>query len=207
MVGFLKTFSGVLDAWILHNSDQNFIFPVIVTRCIDDIANQLLTSLTFRVTQSGWWMNTGAFNILNPRSFVGIFSDYGCQNTEKSVLLTESDVQTFLEGEENQNTERKTESCVFSCLSNGISRGWERKSTTGIFVTSRFWPCTWKISSVGKAKSITKNFTYWKLDPLFVFVVFQLISFFFFFFFILRLSAQALYDFYSGIVNPFIFIR
>ena len=83
-------------------------------------------------------MNSGAFNILNPKSFVGIFSDYGYQNTEKSVLLTESDVQTFLEGEENQNTERKTESCVFSGLSNGISRGWERKSTTGIFVTSRF---------------------------------------------------------------------
>ena len=55
-------------------------------------------------------MNSGAFNILNPKSFVGIFSDYGYQNTEKSVLLTESDVQTFLEGEENQNTERKTES-------------------------------------------------------------------------------------------------
>ena len=43
MVGFWKTFSGVLDAWILHNSDQNFIFPVILTRCIHDIANQLLT--------------------------------------------------------------------------------------------------------------------------------------------------------------------
>ena len=29
-------------------------------------------------------MNDKAFTILNLRSFVGIFSDYGCENTEKS---------------------------------------------------------------------------------------------------------------------------
>ena len=68
-------------------------------------------------------MNSEAYTILNPRSFAAIFSDYGCQNTEKSVLPRESDVQTFLEGEENQNTEWKTESCVSSGFGNGISRG------------------------------------------------------------------------------------
>ena len=31
---------------------------------------------------------------------------------KKSVSLTDSEVQTFLEGEENQYTKRKTESCV-----------------------------------------------------------------------------------------------
>ena len=41
-----------------------------------DIANQLLTD--FRATRSGWWMKCKAFTIFNPRSFVGIFSDYGC---------------------------------------------------------------------------------------------------------------------------------
>lgn len=51
---------------------------------------------------------------------------------------TDSDVQTFLEGEENQNTERKRESFIF----NGISRGWERKSITERFATGRFWPFT-----------------------------------------------------------------
>ena len=55
---------------------------------------------------SGWWMNGKAFTILDPRSFVGIFSDYGCQNTEKSASLTGSGIQTFLEGEENQNTKK-----------------------------------------------------------------------------------------------------
>ena len=47
-----------------------------------------------------------------------------------------------------------------------------------------------------RTKSITENFVYWKLRLSFVFVVFQLI------FFILSLSAYALYDFYSGIVDP-----
>ena len=51
---------------------------------------------------------------------------------------TDSDVQTFLEGGENQNTKRKTESFIF----NGISRGWERKLITGRFATGRFWPFT-----------------------------------------------------------------
>ena len=47
------------------------------------------------------------------------FSDYGCQNTEKSVSLTASDIETFLKTEENQNMERKIESFVFSGFGNG----------------------------------------------------------------------------------------
>ena len=35
------------------------------------------TSLAFRATRSGWWMNSKAFTILNTKTFVGIFSDYG----------------------------------------------------------------------------------------------------------------------------------
>ena len=45
------------------------------------------------------------------------------KNTEKSVSPTDSDVHTFLEGEENQNMNRKTESYAFSGFGNGISRG------------------------------------------------------------------------------------
>ena len=51
-----------------------------------------------------------------------------------------------------------------------------------------------------RTKSITESFVYWKLRPSFVFVVFQR-------FFISSLSANALYDFYSGIVDPFTFIH
>ena len=45
------------------------------------------------------------------------------KNTEKSLLLTESDVQTFLEGEENQNMTRKSKSYVFGGFGFGIYRG------------------------------------------------------------------------------------
>ena len=36
--------------------------------------------------------------------FVGAFSNYGGDNTKKSVSQTDNEVQTFLEGEENQYT-------------------------------------------------------------------------------------------------------
>ena len=98
-------------------------------------------------------MNGEAFTILIPRSFFGIFLDYGSLNTQKSVSLTNSDVQTFLEGDENQNTERKIASYVISSFGNGR-------------VPERF---LWSVST----KSITKNFVCRKLRPLFVFVVFQ----------------------------------
>ena len=54
--------------------------------------------------------------------------------------VTNCEVQTFLEGEKNQHTKRKTESYAFSGFGVGISRGIELKSTTGRFVTGRFWP-------------------------------------------------------------------
>ena len=64
-------------------------------------------------------MNGKAFTIPNTRSFVKIFSDYGCQNT---VSLTGSDITTFLEMEENQCKiwNAKTESYVFRGFGNGI---------------------------------------------------------------------------------------
>ena len=39
------------------------------------------------------------------------------------VPLTGSDVQTFLEGKENQYMKRKTQSYVFSDFGNGLCRG------------------------------------------------------------------------------------
>ena len=58
------------------------------------------------------------------------FRIMAAKTLEKSVSLTDSDVQTYLEGEENQNTERKNESYVFSGFGNGLS-------TTEIFATGR----------------------------------------------------------------------
>ena len=65
------------------------------------------TSLAFRATRSGWWMNGEALTILNPWLFVRIFSDYGCLNTEKSVSLTDIDFQSFVEAVEKPKYEEK----------------------------------------------------------------------------------------------------
>ena len=50
----------------------------------------------------------------------------------------------------SKGKETKTASYVFSGFSNSISRGWERKSTTGRFAIGRIWSRTWKSSSVGR---------------------------------------------------------
>ena len=78
----------------------------------------------------------------------------------------------FLRKEKYQNTKWKTESYVFSGFSNGISRGWERKSTTGRFAIGRLWPFTWMISSAGKDQFNTWEFCILKIRPI-VFVVIQ----------------------------------
>ena len=101
--------------------------------------------------------------------FVGAFSNYG--GTKNSVSLTDSEVQTFLEGEKNQYTKRKTESYVFSGFGVSISLGWEWKSTTGRFATGRFWPFTWKTSSVGKDKVNKWEFCKLKITTIVVFVI------------------------------------
>ena len=47
-------------------------------------------------------MNGKAFTILNTSCWSEFFLNYGAKTLKKSVLLTDSEVQTFLEGEENQ---------------------------------------------------------------------------------------------------------
>ena len=66
---------------------------------------------------TGLAFHTSRFSI---RGSLSEFSDNSCQNTEKSVSPTDSDVQTFLEREENQNTERKTELYVLSGFRNSV---------------------------------------------------------------------------------------
>ena len=75
----------------------------------------------------------------------------GCLKHRKNRIRNRQCRSKFLEAEVKQNTKTKTESYVLD-LSNGISCGWKRKSTTGRFATGRFWPCTWKYSFVDKEK-------------------------------------------------------
>ena len=56
---------------------------------------------------------------------------------------------------------KKTETYIFSVVDNEISCGWKRKSSAKRFAIGRFWPWTWKISSVGK-----NQFNYWQFSIL-----------------------------------------
>ena len=85
--------------------------------CVD-IANQLLTRHSLRLMNERQSIHDSQYKF-----FVGAFSNYGGLDTKKSVSLTDNDVQTFLEGVENQYSKRKTESCVFSGFGVSISDG------------------------------------------------------------------------------------
>ena len=128
-------------------------------------------------------MNGKAFAILNPRSFVGIFSDYGCENTEISVSLTDSDVLS----QKGKKTEVRPEKPKVT---------YSVALATGAFATGRFWLCTWQFYSVGKDK--VNN---WQ------FCILRITVIVFFFGTIQRMSlswANALVGFYPGTVDPII---
>ena len=129
-------------------------------------------------------MNGKAFAILNPRSFVGIFSDYGCENTETSVSLTDSDVLS----QKGKKTEVRPEKPKVT---------YSVALATGAFATGRFWLCTWQFYSVGKDKVNNWQFCILRIT----------VIFFFFFGTIQRMSlswANALVGFYPGTVDPII---
>ena len=127
------------------------------------------TSLAFSATRSGWWINGNAFTILNTSCLSELPRIIAPKTLKNSVLLTDSEVQTLLE--ENQYAKRKTESYVFSGFSVSISFGWEWKSTTGRFVTGRFWPFTWKTSSVSRDKVNWWEFCRLKITTIVVCVI------------------------------------
>ena len=79
---------------------------------------------------------------------------------------TDRDVSNFLEGEENQNTKRKTGSYVFSGFgTSGVSRGWERN------FFRVFGRVPDKISSVDEEKVINWEFCKFKVIPIVCFAM------------------------------------
>ena len=72
-----------------------------------DIANQLLTrhSPLAPLGQVDEWTAKPS-RFLNTSCLSKLFSNYGDKNTKNSVSLTDGEVQTSLEGEENQSSKR-----------------------------------------------------------------------------------------------------
>ena len=56
------------------------------------------TSLAFGTTRSGWWMNGKALTILNKSCLSKLSQIMASKTLKKYVLLTDSEVQTFLQG-------------------------------------------------------------------------------------------------------------
>ena len=89
------------------------------------------------------------------------------------MSLIDSDVQTFLGGEENQTTERKTESYVFSCFGNGIFQAEKENRQLEDLPQADFGYVPERFLLSVTTKSINENFVYRKLRPSFGFVLFQ----------------------------------
>ena len=88
-------------------------------------------------------------------------------NTKRSVSLTDSEAQTFLEGEENQYTKRKTESYVFSGFGVSISLGWELEQLEDLPLAD-FGCLPERLLLSVRTKPINQNFVNWKLRPLLI---------------------------------------
>ena len=123
----------------------------------------MLIRLAFHATRSCWWINGKSFTVVC-RNFLSW--NMAAKKHWEIRIAYRLWRSNFPRKEGKPIYERKTESYVFSGFSNGIARGWERKSTTGGFATARFWLCTWKISSVGKEK--LNNWELWilKITPM-----------------------------------------
>ena len=67
---FYHTNYGVIQGFLVLRKDVKI--PYFFT-CVWYRQSAAGTSLAFGAAQSGWWMNSKAFTILNPRSFVEIF--------------------------------------------------------------------------------------------------------------------------------------
>ena len=165
-----------------------------------DIANQLLTrhsSLAPLDQVDEWTANPSRFLMQvvcleNPR----IVAAKTLRNTYCWQTLR---FKLFQKGKKTNILKEKPDGTLISGFGVSISLGWEWKLTTRRFITGWFWPFTWN-TSVGKKKVIKWEFFKLKITTIVSFVIM-----------IQRIfpvvSANALYDCYSGIVNSFIFIH
>ena len=142
-----------------------------------DIANQLLarhSPFSPLCWVDEWTVKPWPFSIQGRLSeFLGLW----LLKNWKSVLFADTDVQTFLEWEENQSTKRKTKSYAFSGFGNGISRVWEQKSTAGAKLVELPLADFGTVREIFllsmRTKSITENFFSVKSTFIVVFVIIQ----------------------------------
>ena len=149
------------------------------------------TSLAFGATWPGWWMNGKAFTILNESTLSGLSRIMAAKTQKNFVSLTDIEVQNFLEWEENQ----------YSVRNRKLRTQWLENRQLNELPLADFGRLPERLLLSVRKKSINENFVNWKLRPLlFLYSWFNAFS-------ILRVSDNALYDCYSGIVDTIIFIH
>ena len=133
------------------------------------------TSLAFRTTRSGWWMNGKAFTILNPRPLSEHFRIMATKKIKNAYHLQ---TVTFELSEKGKRTKIRKE---------------KPKVTFSMALVVAFLAAknkTWQLEDLPQAdfnheperfflsvrtNSKTENFVYWNLGPMFAFVVIQLV--------------------------------
>ena len=167
-----KTFLGVLDAWILHNRDQNFIFPVILTRYIHDIANQLLTRHlpSTPLSQVDEW--TAKFT---PFSIQGrlleFFQIMAAKPLKNPYCLEKVTFKLSQKGEKTKIRKEKPKVVYPVALVMAFLAAENENWQLEYLPQADFGRVLKRFLLSVRTKSITKNFLNWKLGPLFVFVV------------------------------------
>ena len=155
----MQGFSALRKAVTTHVKKYDIVSSVF------DIANQLLTihSPFAPLGQVDEWTVKPS-----PFSIQGRLSEWFFRIMAAKTLKSPYCLQTEWRSNfsRRQCPERKTDSYVFSGFNNGIFHGWQRESTTGRFLTGWFWPCTWKISSVGKDWVENWEFCKLKITPM-----------------------------------------
>ena len=131
--GVIEGFPALRKALTAHEKTKRYFFLACLISPIS-----CWTSLAFRATQSGCWMNGKTFTISIQNRLSEFSRIMAAKKTQKYPYRLQIARLKFPRRGTKSDAKRKTESYVFIGFYSGISRGWEWKSATGRFAAGRF---------------------------------------------------------------------
>ena len=157
------------------------------------------TSLAFGTTQSDWWMNSKAFRILSKSCLSELSWNMVAKTLKNPYHWQTMRFKLFQKGKKT-NTLKEKPKVVYSValvLSFLLAKNenWQVEDLP----LANFGHLPERLLLFVRTKSINENFVNWKLGPL-LFGNHDSMHFS-----VLRVSANTLYNCYSGIVDSFIF--
>ena len=131
--GVVEGFPALRKALTAHEKQNDIFFSRVWYR-----QSAADTSLAFRATQSGCWMNGKTFTISIQNRLSEFSRIMAAKKTQKYPYSLQIARLNFPWRGTKSDAKRKTESYEFIGSYSGISRGWEWKSATGRFAAGRF---------------------------------------------------------------------